>query len=187
MAARDAPSPRTPPAFRVPIRGRAWCFGDDVSTDLLAPGAYAVEPLEERRRHVLEAVNPRFAAEVRPGDVVVAGKNFGCGSSREHAPEGLQALSVGCVVAASFARIFLRNAVAIGLPVLTCPGATAAVTDGDPVQVDLAAGTVHNLRTGEVLTGSPLPPQMLAILEAGGIVPLLRRRAGGAGTGWVSA
>ncbi len=176
----------TDPATPRAIQGRAWCFGDDISTDLLAPGAYAVAPLQERARHVLEAVNPRFAAAVRPGDVVVAGRNFGCGSSREHAPEGLKALGVGCVVAEGFARIFLRNAVAIGLPVLPCPGVTAAVDDGDPVQVDLATGVVRNLRTGAVVHGVPLPPQMLAILEAGGIVALLRQRAPQAGAGWTT-
>lgn len=158
------------------IRGRAWRFGDNISTDLLAPGAYAVAPLEERKRHTLEAVNPGFAEEVRPQDAVVAGRNFGCGSSRETAPEGLLALGVGCVVAESFARIFLRNAVAIGLPALPCPGAAAAVADGDQVEVDLEAGTVRNLSTGAVVSGQRLPPQMLEILGAGGIVPLLRRR-----------
>jgi 3-isopropylmalate/(R)-2-methylmalate dehydratase small subunit len=158
------------------IRGRAWLFGDDISTDLLAPGAYAVAPLDERKRHTLEAVNPRFAEEARPQDVVVAGRNFGCGSSRETAPEGLLALGVGCVVAESFARIFLRNAVAIGLPALPCPGAASAVADGDQVEVDLEAGTVRNLSTGVVVSGQRLPPQMLEILGAGGILPLLRRR-----------
>ncbi len=167
------------------IRGRAWRFGDDMSTDLLAPGAYAVAPLEERKRHTLEAVNPRFAADVQPGDVVVAGRNFGCGSSRESAPEGLKALGVGCVVATSFARIFLRNAVAIGLPALPCPDAAAAIGDGDPVEVDLEAGTVRNLATGALVRGQHLPPQMLQILRAGGVLALLRRRGPEQAAGWI--
>jgi 3-isopropylmalate dehydratase small subunit len=154
-----------------------WTFGDDISTDLLAPGAYAIAPLEERTRHTLEAVNPRFAAEVRTGDVVVAGRNFGCGSSRESAPEALKALGVGCVVAASFARIFLRNAVALGLPALVCPGAREIFQEGDPAQVDLATGTVTNLATGAAVRGHPLPEPMVDILRAGGILALLRERA----------
>ncbi len=159
------------------VQGRVWTFGDDISTDLLAPGAYAIAPLEERTRHTLEAVNPRFAAEVRTGDVVVAGRNFGCGSSRESAPEALKALGVGCVVAASFARIFLRNAVALGLPALVCPGAREIFQEGDPAQVDLATGTVTNLATGAAVRGHPLPEPMVDILRAGGILALLRERA----------
>ncbi len=166
------------------MRGRAWRFGDDISTDLLAPGAYAVAPLDERKQHTLEAVNPRFAAEVHPGDIVVAGRNFGCGSSRETAPEGLKALGVGCVVAASFARIFLRNAVAIGLPALPCPDAPSAINEGDPVEVDLEAGTVRNFLTGTVVRGRQLPPQMLEILRAGGVLALLRRRGPERVSGW---
>jgi 3-isopropylmalate/(R)-2-methylmalate dehydratase small subunit len=133
-----------------------------------------VAPLEERKLHTLEAVDPRFAREVRPGDVVVAGRNFGCGSSRETAPEALKALGVGCVVAGSFARLFLRNAVAIGLPVLPCPGAREAVEGGDEVEVDLEAGTLRNLRTGATVRGEALPREMREILAAGGILALLR-------------
>ena len=163
------------------IRGRAWCFGDDISTDALSPGAYAVAPPAVRAAHTLEAVNPRFAAGVRPGDVVVAGRNFGCGSSRETAPEGLKALGVGCVVAASFARLFLRNAVAIGLPVLPCADAAEAVADGDGLEIDLEAGLIRNLATGVTVRGRPLAAPMLDVLRAGGIGPLLRRCARGAG------
>jgi len=171
----------------VVTRGRAWVFGDDISTDLLSPGIYAAEALPERVKHTLEPIRAQFAREVRPGDVVVAGRNFGCGSSRETAPEQLKALGVGCVVAESLARIFLRNAVAIGLPVLVCPGISAAVSDGDEVEVDLARGAVTNRRTGAVRQGSPLPAVMQEILAAGGIMPLLRRLASAspAGSGWV--
>jgi len=169
------------------IRGRAWVFGDDISTDLLAPGIYAAAPLEERIRHTLESVAPHFAGAVRPGDVVVAGRNFGCGSSRETAPEALRTLGVGCVVAESIARIFLRNAVAIGLPVLVCPGITAAVRDGDPLEVAPATGEVRNGRTGAVRQASPLPPLMREILSSGGVLPMLRRlaRERAEGSGWV--
>ncbi len=156
------------------IRGRAWCFGDDVSTDALSPGQWAIDPVEVRMAHTLESLDSRFPAQVRPGDLVIAGRNFGCGSSRETAPENLQALGVACVVAESFARIFLRNAIAIGLPVLVCPGIRPEISDGDQVQVDLGAGTVRNPRTGSVLSGERLPAEMRAILAAGGILALLR-------------
>lgn len=168
----------TPRSPRSVIRGRAWRFGHDVSTDLLAPGTYALDPLEARKLHTLESVDPRFAQEVEPGDVVVAGRNFGCGSSRETAPEGLLALGVGCVVAESFARLFLRNAVAIGLPVLSCPGVLDALEPGDVVAVDLAVGSVRNVNTGVEVRGEPLPEEMRRILAAGGILAVLRRRAG---------
>ena len=155
------------------MRGRVWLFGDDISTDLLSPGAYAVDPVEVRKCHVLESVDPNFASSVRPGDLLVAGANFGCGSSRETAPENLKALGIGCVVASSFARIFLRNAVAIGLPVLICPDAPTIVNTGDEAEVDLAAGTFRNVVTGEVARGEPLPPEMRDILAAGGILATL--------------
>lgn len=156
------------------LRGRVWLFGDDISTDLLSPGAYAVDPVEVRKLHVLESVDPNFASSVRPGDLLVAGTNFGCGSSRETAPENLKALGIGCVVASSFARIFLRNAVAIGLPVLICPDAPLIVATGDEAEVDLATGTFRNLVTGNLARGEPLPPKMREILAAGGILATLR-------------
>lgn len=156
------------------IHGRAWCFGDDVSTDALSPGQWAIDPVEVRMTHTLESLDSRFPAQVRRGDLVVAGRNFGCGSSRETAPENLQALGVACVVAESFARIFLRNAIAIGLPVLVCPGIRPEVSDADQVEVDLGAGTVRNPRTGSVLPCERLPAEMRAILAAGGILALLR-------------
>ena len=155
------------------IAGRVWRFGDDVSTDLLSPGEYAIAPLEVRKRHCLESLNPRFPVEVEAGDLVVAGRNFGCGSSRESAPEALQALGVACVIAESFARIFLRNAVAIGLPVLACPGVAAAFENGDRAEVDLASGEVRNATSSSVLRGEPLPPEMREILGAGGILAAL--------------
>jgi 3-isopropylmalate/(R)-2-methylmalate dehydratase small subunit len=142
-----------------------------------------VEPLEVRKLHTLEAVDPSFARAVRAGDVVVAGRNFGCGSSRETAPEALKALGVGCVVAESFARLFLRNAVAIGLPVLPCPEVRRVATPGDELEVDLEAGTVRNLRTGALVRGAPLPPEMRDILVAGGILALLRAAGPGADGG----
>ncbi len=158
--------------------GRAWTFDDDISTDLLSPGAFALDPVEIRKLHVLESINPSFAGEVEPGDIVIAGDNFGCGSSRETAAENLKALGVSCVVAESLSRLFMRNAVAIGLPVVVCPGARAAFADGDPIEVDLAEGIVRNPETGASVRGEPLPSEMRDILAAGGILAVLREHPG---------
>jgi 3-isopropylmalate/(R)-2-methylmalate dehydratase small subunit len=156
------------------IKGKTWCFGDGISTDLLSPGQYAVDSLQVRKQHTLESVDPLFATEVRAGDVVVAGRDFGCGSSRETAPENLLALGVACVVADSFARLFLRNAVAIGLPVLPCAGASSAFSPGSEIEVDLATGEVRNITAGAVLHGDPLPESMRLILRAGGMLAILK-------------
>ncbi len=161
------------------LRGRAWKFGHDISTDLLSPGTYAIDPVEVRMLHTLESINPRFAPDVAAGDVVIAGKNFGCGSSRETAAENLKALGVACVTAESLARLFLRNAVAIGLPVLICPGVHEMFTDGDEVVIDLAKGTITSGDGKHHLQGEPLPTEMRDILAAGGILALLESQAGG--------
>lgn len=158
------------------LHGRIWKFGHDVSTDLLSPGAYAVDPVEVRMLHTLESVNPGFASDVRPGDIVVAGRNFGCGSSRETAPENLKVLGVACVVAESFSRLFMRNAVAVGLPVLVCPGVHRAISDGNEIEVDLATGELTNSANGERLPGEPLPEEMRRILRAGGILEVLKEQ-----------
>ncbi len=160
------------------LRGRVWKFDHDVSTDVLSPGAYAIDPVEVRKLHVLESVNPAFAAEVEPGDVIVAGRNFGCGSSRETAPENLKALGVACVCAESFARLFMRNAVAVGLPVLVCSGVHGVFRDGDDGEFDLASGRVGHVETGTQLQGDPLPGEMRSILAAGGILASLKTQSG---------
>jgi 3-isopropylmalate/(R)-2-methylmalate dehydratase small subunit len=156
------------------LAGRVWHFDHDISTDVLSPGQFAVDPVEIRKLHVLESVNPSFASGVREGDVVVAGRNFGCGSSRETAPENLKALGVACVVAESFARIFMRNAVALGLPVVACIGVHEAFADGDLIKIDLGTGTVINAGDGAELSGDALPSEMRDILASGGILEALR-------------
>lgn len=161
------------------VQGRVWRFGNDISTDVLSPGAYAVAPLKVRKLHVLESVNPVFASECQPGDVIVAGTNFGCGSSRETAPENLKAVGVACVVAESLARIFMRNAVAVGLPVLVCEGVYDVFEEGQMIEVDLATGTVTNRTTGDTYHGDSLPEEMRTILAAGGILEVLRTRSSG--------
>lgn len=158
------------------LRGRAWRLDHDISTDLLSPGAYAVDPVEVRKLHVLESVVPEFASDVETGDIVVAGRNFGCGSSRETAAENLKALGVACVVAESLSRLFMRNAIAVGLPALICTGIHAAFTDGDDIQVNLITGVISNVASGGELRADPLPEEMRRILASGGILSLLRDR-----------
>jgi len=155
------------------IRGRAWLFGADISTDMLSPGQYVHHPMEERLKHVLESARPEFAGEVRPGDIVVAGPNFGCGSSRESAPQHLKDLGVAAVVADSLARIFSRNAIAIGLVAVACPSISEVVKDGDIVEVDVISGKVSVPERGISLDADRIPEPMLDVLRHGGIEPLL--------------
>jgi len=153
--------------------GRAWVLGDGVSTDAIMPGRFnmTTDPKALATACLCEA-RPDFAASVQPGDVLVAGRNFGCGSSREHAPVSIRETGVAAVVAASFARIFARNAVNVGLPVIRCPQAVAAVRDGDDIDVDVRTGTV---RVGDsTFVGEPPSALALRIAEAGGLVELLR-------------
>lgn len=159
-------------------RGRVWKFGHDVDTDVMAPWGVIGRPFEERRAHVMPN-RPEFAAEVRPGDLIVAGRNWGCGSSREQAPENLALLGVAAVVAESFGRIYFRNAIAQAFPNLACPGIWDATDDGDELEVDIVAATVRNLRTGTTHQARPYTPEMLAIIEAGGLLEVLRARVGG--------
>jgi 3-isopropylmalate/(R)-2-methylmalate dehydratase small subunit len=156
------------------IRGRVWKVGDQINTDLITPGQYLTAPIEEVKKHVLEAVNPRFAKEARKGDILVAGKNFGCGSSRESAPRALKALGISAVLAESFARIFFRNAVAIGLAVIPCPGVSQFFEEGETLELDLESARVKNSTREIQLQGKPLPKEMLEVLHKGGIAPLLK-------------
>lgn len=159
------------------ITGRVWKYGDHVDTDVIIPARYLnTSVMEELARHCLEDLDPKFATLVRPGDVIVAGENFGCGSSREHAPLAIKGAGVSCVIARSFARIFYRNAINIGLPILECPAAVEDVEDGHQIEVDLESGQVRNLTTGRVFRVEPYPPFMMAIIESGGLVPYTRQR-----------
>jgi 3-isopropylmalate/(R)-2-methylmalate dehydratase small subunit len=156
-------------------KGKAWKFGDDVNTDLIIPGKYLelVDP-EEMAEHAMEGIDPGFPEKIQKGDIVVGGTNFGCGSSREHAPLALKYAGVSAVVAESFARIYYRNSINIGLPALECPGITEAVDDGDVVEIDITNGTVKNVRTGAELRFTPLPGFMVEILKEGGLVTYIR-------------
>ena len=158
------------------LKGRVWKYGHDVNTDYIIPGRYMelTDP-EEMAAHVFEEHDPTFRKGVRHGDIVVGATNFGCGSSREHAPLSLKRSGVGCVLAESFARIFYRNAINIGLPALECPGVHDAVSKGDTVEVDVTGGVVRNLNTGAELSFTPLPKFMVEVLNAGGLVPYLNK------------
>ena len=156
--------------------GRAWKYGDDVNTDYIVPGKYLelVDP-EEMAKHAMEGIDPGFSEKVSRGDIVVGGRNFGCGSSREHAPLALKYAGVGAVIAESYARIFYRNSINVGLPALECPGVTEAVSDGDLLEVDLPGGVILNKSTGARLSFTPLPDFMVAVLNEGGLAPYLKR------------
>jgi 3-isopropylmalate/(R)-2-methylmalate dehydratase small subunit len=152
------------------LRGNAWKFGDDISTDLIAPGRYfhLRSNLPELAKHVLEDADPEFSSKVKQGDFVVGGKNFGLGSSREHAPTIIKLAGVSGVIAKSFARIFYRNAINVGLPVLETN--TEEIETGDQIEVDLENGTVTNVTKKKTLKFEPLPPVMIKILMDGGLV-----------------
>ena len=156
------------------FQGRAWTFGDDISTDHIIAGKYlgTTDP-KVFAEHAFEAVDPTWAKNVRPGDMIVAGANFGCGSSREQAPVALKILGISAILANSFARIFFRNAINLGFPVVECAGLRDQVKSGDLIELDLAAGEVRT-PSGGMFKFTPLPPNVLEILEAGGLVPKLR-------------
>lgn len=154
---------------------RAWKFAENLNTDEIIPARFnlTIDPLELAKKVFCE-VRPDFAPGVQPGDVVVADANFGCGSSREHAPVAIRGAGVKCVIAASFARIFFRNAINIGLPILECPAAAAGISDGDEVEVDLSTGKIYNRSCNTEFQAAPLPAFVLKIAEAGGVVNYLR-------------
>jgi 3-isopropylmalate/(R)-2-methylmalate dehydratase small subunit len=154
---------------------RAWVFGDDVDTDLIAPGRYMKFGIAEIAAHCLESVDPSFATGVRPGDIVVAGKNLGAGSSREQAPEALKHLGIAALVAESFAGLFYRNAINLGLPAVVCAQAKR-VRPGDRLSIDFTGGEISNLDTGEKLVCEPIPAFLMTIIRDGGLVAHLEKR-----------
>lgn len=158
------------------VRGRVWKYGDDINTDYIIPGRYMelTEPGEMAEK-AFEEHDPSFRKEVLLGDIVVGGINFGCGSSREHAPIALKVNGISIVLAESFARIFYRNAINIGLPVLECPGIHGIVEKGHIVEVDVTGGFVININNGETLQFKPLPDFMVEVLNAGGLAPYLNK------------
>lgn len=169
-------------AEQTPVGGRAWVYGDNVDTDVIIPARYLLtsDPAI-LAKHAMEDIDSTFAETVRPGDIVVAGGNFGCGSSREHAPLALKGAGVAVVIATSFARIFYRNAINIGLPILECPEAVAAIRAGDTVRADLATGAIEDITTGQTFHAQSYPESILRIIEAGGLINATRERLRAAG------
>lgn len=157
------------------FKGRVWTFDDDVSTDHIIAGKYlGTTDVKVFAEHAFEAVDPTWAKKVQRGDLIVAGDNFGCGSSREQAPVALKTLGISAILANSFARIFFRNAINLGFPVLESPGLRGKVGTGDVIEVDMSRGEVR-LPSGGLTRFTPLPPNVLEILDAGGLVPKLRK------------
>jgi len=156
---------------------KAWKFGHDVDTDAIIPARYMnrSEP-EHLAAHCMEDADASFAKKVQKGDIIVAGKNFGCGSSREHAPIAIKAAGVKAVIAESYARIFYRNALNIGLPILECPEAVQGIEAGDEVEVDLASGKIENRTKGATFQARPFPPFMQELIKAGGLVPYVKEK-----------
>jgi 3-isopropylmalate dehydratase small subunit len=158
------------------LTGKAWVFGDNVDTDQIIPAEYLVTmDNSELAKHAFETAKPEFAKNVRPGDIVVAGRNFGCGSSREHAPRALMGAGVSCVVAESFARIFFRNAINIGLPVIE---AKLPASEADDITVNLKDGRVENLKTGKKAEFAAYAPFIMRLIEKGGLVPYTKEVLG---------
>ena len=157
--------------------GKIVKYGDNVDTDVIIPARYlnSSDP-GELAAHCMEDLDPSFREKLRPGDLVAAGRNFGCGSSREHAPIALRAAGVSCVIAASFARIFYRNAINIGLPIIECPEAAQALQEGDEVSVDFDLGVITDLTQGKTFKGQAFPPFMQKIIESEGLVNYINNR-----------
>lgn len=165
---------------------RAWVFGDNIDTDVLAPGLYMKGPITELARHCLEAVEPRFAHDVKPGDFVIGGRNFGMGSSREQAVMALRTLGVAAVVAPSFAGIFYRNALNLGLLALVCPNARA-IADGALLRLDAERAQLCDSQTGQIHVCEKMPDHLLAMVTAGGLLPHLKNKLNPHTTGEPSA
>jgi len=159
------------------LKGKVHKYGADVNTDVIIPARYLnlSEPAE-LAEHCMEDIDPEFLSRVKPGDVMVATTNFGCGSSREHAPLAIKASGISCIIAKSFARIFFRNAINIGLPLLECDEAVDKIEAGDSLEVDLSGGTVKNLNNGMVFTAKPYPDFMSELISAGGLIEHTKKR-----------
>jgi 3-isopropylmalate/(R)-2-methylmalate dehydratase small subunit len=158
-------------------KGRVHKYQDNVDTDVIIPARYLnTKDHAELASHCMEDIDPDFVKNVKPGDIIVAGENFGCGSSREHAPIAIKASGVSCVIATTFARIFYRNAINIGLPILECPEASKGIEDGDQVEVDFSKGEIRNVTKNETYTAAPFPEFIRGIINAGGLMASIKER-----------
>lgn len=158
-------------------KGTVFKYGDDVNTDVIIPARYLnTASHQELAAHCMEDIDKDFVKNVKPGDIVVAGKNFGCGSSREHAPIALKAAGVSCVIASTFARIFYRNSINIGFPILECPEAAEGISAGDTVSVDFDSGVITNETTGKTYQSQPFPEFIKHIIESGGLLKSIAKK-----------
>jgi 3-isopropylmalate dehydratase small subunit len=162
------------------FKGKAWKFGADIDTDAIVPARYlnTSDPKELAKHCMEDSRNPDFMKKMHPGDIIVADKNFGCGSSREHAPIAIKAAGVSCVVAKSFARIFYRNSFNMGLPIFESVEASEGIKEGDEIEVDADKGTIRNLTTGKEFTVAPVPAFMQELIAAGGLMAYTKKKAG---------
>jgi len=159
------------------FKGKAWKFGSDVDTDAIIPARYLNQSdPNELAKHVMEDEKPEFPKKVEQGDIIIAGKNFGCGSSREHAPLALKTAGISCIIADSFARIFYRNSLNLGLPLLESSEASELIQEGDLVQVNLSNGEIFDLTQGRRFFAKPIPPFMQELILDGGLIPHLRKK-----------
>lgn len=162
------------------LKGKAHKFGANIDTDVIIPARYLnVSDANELAKHCMEGIATDFLERVSPGDIIVAETNFGCGSSREHAPLAIKAAGISCVVAKSFARIFFRNAINIGLPLLECDAAVDSTNEGDILEVDLTAGEIKNLTSGKNFVAKPYPDFMMGIIAAGGLIEYTKKKLTG--------
>jgi len=162
------------------FKGNAWKFGADVDTDAIIPARYlnTSDPKELAKHCMEDSANPAFMKRMKPGDIIIADKNFGCGSSREHAPIAIKAAGVSCVVAKSFARIFYRNSFNMGLPIFESRDAVDGITEGDEIEVDADRGVIRNVTSGKEFKVAPVPPFMQELIAAGGLMAYTRKKAG---------
>ena len=159
------------------LKGKVHKFGTDVNTDVIIPARYLnISEPTELAKHCMEDIDPEFATKVKPGDIMVATTNFGCGSSREHAPLAIKACGISCIIAQSFARIFFRNAVNIGLPLLECTETAEEIESGDILEVDLPAGEIKNISKHKTFLANPYPEFMMSIINAGGLIGYTKSR-----------
>ena len=160
------------------VKGRVFKYGNDVDTDVIIPARHltSADPAH-LASHCMEDIDPDFVNRVKAGDVMVAGENFGCGSSREHAPVAIKASGITLVIASSFARIFYRNAINVGLPIMECPEASSAINNGDEIEADFDTGVIRDLTTGESFTAKPFPEFIKQIIDAGGLVPYTKMQS----------
>lgn len=162
------------------LKGRVHKYGANVDTDAIIPARYLnVSESAELAKHCMEGIDKDFVTEVKPGDIIMAATNFGCGSSREHAPLAIKAAGISCVIAGTFARIFFRNAINIGLPLLECEQAVNGTETGDTLEVDLSSGEIKNLTRGKVFTARPYPDFMAELISSGGLIEYTRNRLAG--------